>query len=472
MGNKDTKFKNSAVLNKVKGFIDSNSMFNGADTVIASVSGGRDSVTLVTLLNELKEAYGFKLQNIHFNFALRGEESQRDEVFVKNLARKLKLKLICEKADKKNSIRKDENTQTWARRIRFDYYDKLFKENKNTKIALAHNLDDQVETFFMRVIRGGGMKGIGGMKPVARGYLLRPLLCLSRKEIDGYLKKMNMNYVNDSSNETTIYFRNWIRKELVQILGKQKIYEDVKNRIGSLMSISRLEDSFIDNLAVRKLKAISIKDKHRIEIDLINYNKITKALRYRILRKAINQITGTLRGFGLSHIIRADLLRNYEHGTKEIMLPRGVRFIKMYEKLIITDVQSKEVGDFKYDLRRRPPCTISIDELDKRLRVKVLNCIPTDSSGAIYLDLDKFSRGIAVRNFRNGDRILLKGDEGERKIKNIFIGKKIPRNLRKNIVFITDGDRVAAIYGIAIDKRYRVRKESQRILEVALLPEL
>ena len=461
--------KKSEIVYRVRNKIIEKSLLKNGDNVVVSLSGGRDSVALLNFLISIKKDLDLKLEAFHVNYGLRGKESERDEKFVARLAKKLDIPLINVKANKSLTLKRGENTQVWARRIRREWYEKLLGLKPNLKIAIAHTLDDQVETFLMRIIRGSGTKGLGGMRPISKGYLIRPLLSFTRGEINQYIEENKLEFVEDSSNKEKYYFRNWIRGEIIPIFDKQNIYQNVKVRIGHLMRVLRLESDCLNKISKECFKNL-VKDENDgfLEIDIMKFLEIHPSLRYRILRLCLHKMVGTLRGFSLSHIEDIEKLIKNSHGSKEIKLPKGVFAKRRYNLLIFSkgDAARAQVRDFEYGIN--PPCRLEIKEIGRNLAVGFRKGGVPQELNPLRINLNNVKGGLTVRNFRAGDRILINEREGYRKVKNILINKKIPKDERKKIPFIIDGDRIAGIFGIAIGSRYKISGREEKILEVIL----
>ena len=191
------------------------SMTETGDEVIAALSGGADSVCLLLALNELKETLGIKLSAIHVNHCLRGNESDRDEQFCRDLCGRLRIPLICGRFNvKEEAENRKISTELAARDIRY----RFFQENSSgKKIATAHTANDNAETVIFNLARGTGTKGIAGIPPV-RGNIIRPLINVTRSQIENYLKEKNQEYVTDSTNLTDDYTRNIIRHIVIPVI--------------------------------------------------------------------------------------------------------------------------------------------------------------------------------------------------------------------------------------------------------------
>ncbi len=452
---------------KVKSLIDSAFPLTKKDTVIVSLSGGLDSVCLFSCMNLIKAAYGFALKAFHINYQLRHKESERDESFVTELCKNMGIELIKTRESKVKSVKRGENNQLWARRMRIEHYEKLKKLYPNVKIALGHHLDDQIETFFLRLIRGSGPKGLSGIKPLSRGYIVRPFLNISKAELFEFAERLKINFVEDSSNYKKDYFRNWVRAEIIVRLDEQSFYKNTKERIAGLMELLGKEDKFLSNLGRKYFKKVLIKSSQTETcIELESFRKIPEILRKRIIRRCVHKIVGTLKGYSLSHIELIDSFAQAKSGSKKLNLPMGLYVVRSYDCLTFTVKDTERVTDFSYSVK--PPCGVFINELRKNVNLRVIHDEAEIDNTKQYLDFEKISKKLSIRNFRDGDRIIVDNSQGLRKIKNFFIGRKIPWSKRKSIPFLIDGKKVAAILGVTVDLRYRVCEDTRKFLEISL----
>lgn len=431
-------------------------------TIVVSISGGADSVCVLHLLNDLKGEFDYDLEALHFNFSLRGNESKRDENFVRKICMDLNIPLKVKDFKKKGS----QNTQLWARSERLRFYSSLMSKRKNIRIALGHNLDDQAETFFSRLLRGAGLKGLKGMAFESRGGIIRPLLKTGREEIRAFLNGRNIKNIEDSTNRSEIYLRNRIRHKLIPLMNSLSDHGDIRSSIANTMEIIAMEEEYLETILKKSSKAVLKSSKDgKISMDLQHIRNLPLVLKYRLIRAAIEKICGTLEGFNLSHIKNIERLARESAGSKRISLPGNIMASREYKKLYF---ESREDPTAKFEYSVEPPCTVRIDEIGSSLKMCILKKKGKKAADQMLFDYDKFKRNIKIRNFRDGDRILINTSEGPRKVKNIFIGKKIPVSQRRRIPFIMDGSNIAGIYGVVTDFRYRIGAKSGKILKVSL----
>ena len=250
--------------NKILTYINKENLLKRAEKVVVTCSGGADSIFLLHILNKL----GFDCIVAHCNFHLRGEESDRDENFVREFCEKENLKLLVEHFDTKQfALENKLSIEMAARELRYTWFEKIRTEYNASAIAVAHHSDDSIETILLNLLRGTGLKGICGIRP-KNGYVVRPLLCVNRKEIEEYLKENGISYITDSTNLENEYTRNKIRNIVMPLLREinpqidsvmlsnaenftaaESIYRSVIEKEKS-SAISLTDDSYIVNLKV------------------------------------------------------------------------------------------------------------------------------------------------------------------------------------------------------------------------------
>jgi tRNA(Ile)-lysidine synthase len=325
---------------KVKNFIHSENLLNNGDRLLAAVSGGPDSVALLHLLYELREEFQLHLEVAHLQHGIRGEEAKEDARFVAELAEKLKLSFHLKEINLPE-IKSDAgkgNLEALAREERYRFFADVMREGKLDKVATAHTEDDQAETVMMWLLRGAGMKGLGGMSPVHRLRVatsasmnmpltvIRPLLNVSKSEILAYLEDRKCAYRVDRSNQHTALLRNWIRLELLPTI-QQRVGMGFSARLSHLAAMLRDEDRFLDGLVQKSYE--SMRDSNGLSRARLLSEP--KALQRRILRHWIGLTRGHRRGLEFVHI--EELLRLIKEGPPQgrLSIPGGWELVREYD---------------------------------------------------------------------------------------------------------------------------------------------
>ncbi|MDO9399371.1 MAG: tRNA lysidine(34) synthetase TilS [bacterium] len=307
------------LIKKVQNVIFQNNLFNRGAKIILAVSGGSDSCCLLDVFSRLQKKYSLELIIAHVNYNLRGKDSTRDEKFVQDLATKYNMEIFAQSIE----IPKKKISENYLREIRYDFFEKLRMDYDFDCIAVAHNANDQVETFLMRIIRGSGMSGLSAMK-FKNEKIIRPLLSTSREEILKYLRDNNLTYRTDKTNSQNLFLRNKIRNKLIPSLEKDfnpKIKETI---FDSLISIS--EDSeYLEKTALKNSKSLEI---NKLE-------KLHPAILRRVLRNNLKNTRGDLKNISTNNIEEIiKIIKSTKSKTQTVILP-GLKITKKNDKLII-----------------------------------------------------------------------------------------------------------------------------------------
>lgn len=256
--------------NKILTYINKENLLNRREKVVVTCSGGADSIFLLHILNKL----GFDCIVAHCNFHLRGDESDRDEHFVREFCKRESLTLLVQHFDTKQFALKNKlSIEMAARDLRYTWFEEIRKEYSAGAIAVAHHSDDSIETILLNMLRGTGLKGICGIRP-KNGYIVRPLLCVNRKEIENYLHEQGIEYIVDSTNLENEYTRNKIRNIIMPIL------REINPQIDSVMlsnaeNFSAAENIYKEVIEKEKSSAVTVTDDAYI-VDLKVVEKFTE----------------------------------------------------------------------------------------------------------------------------------------------------------------------------------------------------
>ena len=303
-------------------------LFNKGDVVVVGTSGGPDSIALLSSLLELKDHLELKIKACHYNHRLRGNESERDQEFVENFCKEKGIELILGRAKKENLFKNEEE----ARDARYQFFKKILKEGNAGKIALAHQLNDSVETFLMRLIRGSGFAGLRGIPLVRDEEIVRPLLFSSRDEIIAYLKERGLEYVTDSSNLFPIYTRNRIRHSLVPLLLEfnPNIFETLSNTIRVMES----DYDLLVRLAEGEYSRLATRQGNKINFERKKYLKLHPSLRLMVLRMAISEVS-SLKNITSKQLFEVESMIQKGEGKKHKSLPSSLKIGLENGKIVI-----------------------------------------------------------------------------------------------------------------------------------------
>ena len=299
------------------------------DKVLIAVSGGSDSLGLLYILNSLKKQLNFSIHIAHLDHMLR-RDSHKDKIFVEKVAKKLDLPLTASAINVRALLRKSSQEEV-ARNVRFSFLFKVARQAGVDKIALGHTLDDQAETVLMRILRGSGLQGLSGIFPkrtIDQFVIVRPLIELSRREIQKFLKKRKIKYRTDHTNQENIYFRNRIRNRLLPLLEKD-YNPNIKQCLANMAQSIALDYGYLLKLSRKAfLKTVKSISKHRIDYKLHNFLRLNNASQRMILRLGIISIKGNLRKISYKHINEIEALVYNRPRGSIVDLPENLQAIK------------------------------------------------------------------------------------------------------------------------------------------------
>lgn len=456
------------MLQKIIETIKENQMFNKREKIIIGVSGGPDSMCLLHILNSLRNTYSIDIIAAHLNHGLRGKDADEDEEYVKNFCEKNNIdfyskRVNIEELSKKWGI----SSEMAGREARYAFFLELFNKLDANKIAIAHNANDQCETILMRIIRGTGLEGLEGIKPVRDEIYIRPLIKVTRDEIEDYCDKNNINPRIDKTNLENIYSRNKIRLELIPYI-KENFNSHIIEVVNRLGENVKVDNDFIEKKSKEFFGKYCVVAPNKVKIKSEAFDE-HKALLSRIIRKAVEVLKGNLINFERVHVEYIMLLQGGNTG-KEIELPGGIRALNNYGEIILTkesksDIK-KDLGIYEIGLNEKNKIgkfNIQVNILDKKSLERV-----KENSLEQFFDYEKINGSISFRYRKEGDKFQPLGMKGTKKLKDIFIDLKIPKDLRDNIPIICVGEEIAWIVGYRISDKFKVDKTTNKILKIKL----
>lgn len=455
---------------KVKNTIKEYDMIEKGDKVLVALSGGADSVCLTHILSALSKEMKFSLYAAHLNHGIRGEEADRDENFAKEFCQSLDVPFLS-KTVKAEEIAKAEGltVEEAGRRERYAFFREVCKMGGQRVIATAHNRDDAAETVLMRIIRGTGTDGLSGIKFVREDGVVRPLLRISRKEIEEYCTENGLKYCTDSTNADNDYTRNRIRNELLPYI-RENFNPNINESLINLSDSAKADSDFLNSYAKRLYKSLGspMPNRKPVVLHIESMEMVDSAIMSRLIIAAAKEAMGE--GFYLEKKHIRDILALKDKKTGAMLnFPKGLSVCVKYGWLEFkneneTKMQSasKYFGN-DYMTEIEPGNGYKIEGQSGTVFVKrVILSEYKKSAGDILIDEDKLSGTVVLRNRREGDRMAVFEDGRSRKIKSIFIDMKIPREKRDDIPLICTGNEVIAIVGGRVSEKYKTDKNSER----------
>ncbi len=460
---------------RVVGYIGKNRLISAGDHVLAAVSGGPDSVALLSILTSLKTTLGIeRITVIHFDHGLRGDESDGDREFVRALAHSAGLDFRCGTADVRAFARSRKiSVEMAARECRRSFFTGVAAELEAGKIALGHTADDQAEEVILRILRGTGPAGIQAMSPSTEDGIIRPLLFVTRDAVLEYLRECGVEFRNDSTNFAPSCQRNFLRLRVFPLL-REAFHQQIAQTITRCADLAREEESWwasqIQNLWGDICLELS---ERRCALDFGRMKQLHPALVRRMLRLAIDRVKGNLSGVGLVHLEPlVELVFSGKTG-KSVRIPGGIEAVRHGAKLFIS---SKE-------------CAAPSDPLDEVLRVYEAGnyvfgklcfefrfcdeaktyCAPDSGADCIRMDSDKLKWPLELRLRRTGDRFRPLGMTGSKKLQDFFTDCMVPREERQKVPLLCDSEKICWVAGMRMDDRVKVEAHTRQILMVRLV---
>lgn len=444
-------------------------MFSKNDKVIVAVSGGPDSMCLLHVLNKIKYDLNIEIIAAHVNHCLRGDDADKDELYVKEFCNKLNIDFYSIRVDVNELSKKQRISSEMAGRLaRYKFFESLKNKIEAQKIAIAHNANDQAETILMRIMRGTGISGIVGIKPVRDKIFVRPLIKVTREEIEDYCKKECIDPRIDITNFSNIYSRNKVRLEIIPYI-KKNFNRDIVMTLNRLGDSVNIDNDYLDNICLEKYKLLCMEATDKIIIHKEAFLE-HKAIITRIIRKAFCYIAGNTYNFENKHILDVIDFQQHKTGTN-LDLPNNIKAYNNYGDISIyfKDKQNIHKDNNKYELiigkyNEIPEKSISITLklMDGNEKINF-----SQNNFRKYFDYDRIKDKIILRYRKNGDKFTPMGMKGSKKLKDIFIDMKIEKSLRDKIPLICFGEEIAWIVGYRVSDKFKIQKNTEKILEIS-----
>jgi len=462
------------MLEQVKTTIRKYNMFVPGDRVLVGVSGGPDSVALIHLLDSMSQKLQIELFIAHLDHSFRGRESAEDAEFVRCLADQLQITAVIRREDIASyALENKLSAQAAAREVRYLFFADTARELKCSKLATGHNANDQAETILLHFLRGSGLSGLGGIPPVRDGWVCRPLIEVSRTQIEEYCRDKSLVTRLDQSNLKNIYTRNKLRLELIPILEKEYNSNLIETlvRTGEIM---RDEENYLEDLIRVQWDDVCLtQEPERIVFSLDKFLSLPALFQRRLARRAWALLAGTNHNLGFVHLTAAvDVLRNSQSGSG-VDLPLGIRLSKSYREFTFSRLTS-DVAVLTYAHKLAVPGLTPIPETGEailaELTVKDTSSPAKQKRDEITLDFDLVSQPLTVRSRKPGDWFKPYGLEGSKKLKKFFIDDKIPRPVRdRQPVLVNGNDEVVWVVGLRADGRWLANRDTKRALKLKLI---
>ncbi len=469
-----------AMLAKIKETIKKYSLFRTGDRVVVAVSGGPDSVCLLSVLHMLAKELDLSLHVAHLDHMFRGPESMREASFVADLAKKMDVTATIEQFDVPSFCKERGLTaQSGAREVRYHFLSRVAAEVKASSIATGHTATDQAETFLLRLLRGAGVSGLSAIPP-KRENIVRPLIEMTREGVLEHLRKNNIAYVSDPSNKKPVYTRNRIRLELLPVL--QQYNPRIIQTLAAEAARLRDEDEAVEGTLATLAPGVIEQADGVVTVKREAFNRLPLAFRRRLFKKAVEFAGLTSSQLASVQIDEAIMFLAEAQTGRALHLPHGVQLARQYDSFVLGPGTESE--SYSYPLP--VPGDLELPDLGFRIETRVLegvaglqdripgeNTDPTEASvpdnyfWQAVLDYDKIGPEITLRNRLPGDWFCPSGMAGNsKKVQDFFVDAKVPRTRRDRIPLLASGGRILGITGLRLDERFRALPETKRLLVI------
>jgi len=426
------------MMNKLLSFMDRYAMVSPGDRLLCAVSGGADSMAMLHLLLESRDALGIELCCAHYNHGIRGDEAMRDELFVKKACEALGISFVCGRGDvptyaKENGM----GTEEAARALRYEFLNESAEKLRCNKIATAHNLMDNAETMLLNLLRGSGARGMAGIAPV-RGNIIRPILCLDRPEIETYLAEKGIEFITDSTNLSDDYTRNRLRHHVMEPL--REMNPDFGAKFFAAGAALRADEEYLSGLA---------------ETFLEEQGEAVSAAALAALPSpvSVRVIMSLVPGASRQHIEAVLALAGSEKSHGELSLP-SMRVLKQYDKLL-----------FGAQKEEKPCETVLKAGKNVKYGKYFIKCSEGEASTHYFcFKIDEICGNILVSSRREGDKLRLSSRGVTKSLKKLFSESRVPPCERDGIPVIRDEKGVLAVYGYGQDCRAKAEPGGQALI--------
>ncbi|MGE0089798.1 MAG: tRNA lysidine(34) synthetase TilS [Bacteroidales bacterium] len=439
------------MIEQFQDYIRINDLFRKTDAILLGVSGGIDSIVMFHLFR----LSGLKVGIAHCNFSLRGDESDKDEEFVRNLADNYNVPFYSTRFETQKIAESEGiSIQMAARDLRYEWFEEIRNVNNYHEIAIAHNADDQIETFFINLIRGTGIKGLVGIRNKTE-HIVRPLLFATRKDIVNFAGKNNFLYREDSSNSSLKYIRNKVRHEIIPA------FEQLNPAFRKTMmeNIHRIKEAeHIINQVIENKYGLVVSQKNQsILLNIEELKKIDPVETY---------LHEFLKPYGFSVTQIQNIVSSFDSTAGKQFFSATHRILKDRKYLIIDELKANtnqifyinaDDTSFQYPLN----LTIKKEEINSTYSIQKEPTIG-------QFDFDKLVFPLTLRKWQKGDYFMPLGMNNLKKLSDFFIDQKLSISEKENIWILESENKIVWIIGLRPDERFKVTKDTKTILKIQL----
>ena len=453
---------------KVLDYITENNILSHGDKVVVGVSGGADSVCLLAMLASVRSIYELEILGVHVHHGIRGEEADRDMHFTKELCNKLGVELVVKKYDVPKYARDNKLSEEEAgRKLRYVSFRQVLSERNYSKIAVAHHSEDSAETILFNMIRGSRAAGLRGIAAVS-GEVIRPLMCLTRAEIEQYLNERGTDWCNDSTNASEEYSRNRIRETIIPAM-KMINSRAVEHILDMGEFIGELYDYLAENVEELYTEVVQVKES-MVVLSMDVLKDVCGLVRREVIKKAVYELTGSLKDITAAHIRAVEELFNKQSGRR-LDLPYNIAVSTEHSimRMQLKDTSGAEEIFDKLDIDITKPGRYELPYGEGTLHVRPVSEENVNFDENLYtkfMDCDKIEDILTVRTRRSGDYLLVNHGQSRKKLKEYFIDNKIPAGERDKKLLLADGSHILWVFGHRMSDGCKLSADTRRKVEL------
>ncbi|MEJ2715744.1 MAG: tRNA lysidine(34) synthetase TilS [Deltaproteobacteria bacterium] len=459
-----------SLIEKVKAEIARHRMIRPGSGVIAAVSGGPDSVALLHLLTRLSPVLSCWVAVAHMDHGLRAESAKEAE-FVRTMAVEMGLKVEVRRVDvRRVAAEQGVSLEEAGRKARYAFFEDARISCGAEVIATAHQREDALESFFLRIFRGSSLTGLRGILPV-RGRIVRPLIGIPRQEVLGFLEDEHIPYVIDPTNLGTETDRNFVRNRLLLVVRER--FPSFEKPLERTLDLVREEEDYLDQEAAKLWSALVSRIDNGLEINGAQLANAPGVLAARVILTSLYDLSGPETRWARTHLESILGMLRSENPSGRLDLPGGLTLLREYGRLRLMKGEAIESSS-PMELSVEGPGAVELPDTGMTIRFRMVTRTKApfedlDGRTTALFDLEHVPFPLILRSPRPGDRFRPWGMRGSRKLKDLLIDLKVPLRQRREIPLLVKGDRILWIPGIRRSREAPVREETKRILEVSLL---
>lgn len=442
-----------ALLSDFTAFIKQEQLFNANDHLLLAVSGGMDSVVLCELCRQA----GYNFSIAHANFRLRGEESERDELFVKELAQKYGVPFFVKQFETSLIAKEQKNSiETTARNLRYAWFTELAAEQGIKHLLTAHHADDNIETVLMHFFRGTGIRGLRGMLP-AQGMIKRPLLFARQKELEQFVSANQLSFVTDSSNLSSDYTRNYFRNELIPSIARvfPSVEENILHNAYRAKEVETIYHAAVET-AIKKLVEYK---KEEVHIPVLKLQRMPA--HGTILHELLSRY-----GFTAGQL--PDVLSLLDAESGKYVVSATHRVLRNRAWLIISGLEEKQERIVVvHENETSVPFVNGVLQFSRHTIAE--GYTPAADAGTAELDASLIAFPLLLRQWKTGDYFYPLGMDKKKKLSRFFIDQKLSLADKEKVWVLESGKKIIWITGMRIDHRFRVKPSTKELLRIRLI---